>query len=88
MGRARENAEVELKQPEQTEQPELEKELEQPEQTEQKAKKEFEYLIEAPNKSYNGVTATVKFEHGIGKTKNKVILDYFKARNYKISVVK
>lgn len=79
MGRARENTEVELKQPEQTEQPE---------QPEQKAKKEVEYLIEAPNKSYNGVTATVKFEHGIGKTKNKVILDYFKARNYKISVVK
>lgn len=47
-----------------------------------------EYKIEAPNTSYSGLTATVEFKNGIGKTTNKVIVDYFKARNYKVTAVK
>lgn len=47
-----------------------------------------EYKIEAPNTSYSGLTATVEFKNGIGKTTNKVVADYFKARNYKVTVVK
>ena len=47
-----------------------------------------EYKIEAPNTSYSGLTATVEFKNGIGKTTNKVVADYFKARNYKVTVIK
>lgn len=47
-----------------------------------------EYKIEAPNTSYSGLTATVEFKNGIGKTTNKVVVDYFKARNYKVTAVK
>lgn len=47
-----------------------------------------EYKIEAPNTSYSGLTATVEFKNGIGKTTNKVVADYFKARNYKVTAVK
>lgn len=47
-----------------------------------------EYKIEAPNTSYSGLTATVEFKNGIGKTTNKVVADYFKARNYKVTTVK
>lgn len=47
-----------------------------------------EYKIEAPNTSYSGLTATVEFKNGIGTTKNKVVADYFKARNYKVTAVK
>ena len=44
-----------------------------------------EYVIEAPNKAYNGTTATVDFKDGKGVTANKVVLDYFKARGYKVT---
>ena len=44
-----------------------------------------EYIIEAPNKAYTGTTATVDFKDGKGVTANKVIIDYFKARGYKIT---
>ena len=44
-----------------------------------------EYVIEAPNKAYTGTTATVDFKDGKGVTANKVIIDYFKARGYKIT---
>jgi hypothetical protein len=47
-----------------------------------------EYKIEAPNASYSGLTATVEFKEGIGKTTNKVVAEYFKARNYKVTVIK
>lgn len=47
-----------------------------------------EYKIEAPNSSYTGLTATVEFTNGIGKTKNKVVADYFKARKYKVTTIK
>ena len=46
---------------------------------------EVEYIIEAPNKVYTGTTATVDFKDGKGVTSNKVILEYFKARGYKIT---
>lgn len=44
-----------------------------------------EYIIEAPNKAYTGTTATVDFKDGKGVTANKVVLDYFKARGYKVT---
>ena len=44
-----------------------------------------EYVIEAPNKAYTGTTATVDFKDGKGVTANKVIIDYFKARGYKVT---
>ena len=44
-----------------------------------------EYVIEAPNKAYTGTTATVDFKDGKGVTANKVVLDYFKARGYKVT---
>ena len=59
--------------------------------TEEEAKeleKAEEYKIEAPNTSYSGLTATVEFKNGIGTTTNKVVADYFKARNYKVTAVK
>lgn len=89
MGKAREDIEIQNDLEKETETA-LDKEVEakQIEQAEQKGKKGVEYVIEAPNKSYNGVTATVEFKHGVGLTKNKVVLDYFKARGYKISVAK
>lgn len=43
------------------------------------------YIVEAPNKKYNGVVATVDFKDGKGETSNKVVLDYFKARGYKLT---
>ena len=61
------------------------------EATEEKAEeleKAEEYKIEAPNTSYSGLTATVEFKNGIGKTTNKVVADYFKARNYKVTAIK
>ena len=47
-----------------------------------------EYEIKAPNDSYSGLTATVEFKNGVGKTKNKIVADYFKARNFKVSALK
>lgn len=49
-----------------------------------KVEEEATYIVEAPNKNYNGVVATVEFKDGKGETSNKVILDYFKARGYKL----
>ena len=47
-----------------------------------------EYEIKAPNESYSGLTATVDFKNGVGKTKNKIVADYFKARNFKVTALK
>lgn len=33
------------------------------------------YVIESPNKLYNGVTEGVKFENGVGKTEEKSVRD-------------
>lgn len=52
---------------------------------EEDVKAGVEYVIEAPNKAYTGMTATVDFKDGKGVTSNKVVLDYFKARGYKIT---
>lgn len=48
------------------------------EEAENMIKNEKIYLIEAPNKNYNGTTATVDFKDGKGYCSNKVILEYFK----------
>ena len=49
-----------------------------------KVEEEATYIVEAPNKAYTGTTATVDFKDGKGETSNKVILDYFKAKGYKL----
>lgn len=54
----------------------------------EEVKKADEYKIESPNQNYSGLTATVEFKNGIGTTKNKVIADYFKSRNYKVTNIK
>ena len=38
--------------------------------------------IIAPNKSYNGVTAGVKFEKGVGKTSDAYLISWFKAHGF------
>lgn len=72
--------------------PEAEKTIETPEAEEPKedeiVEEGEEYEIKAPNESYSGLTATVEFKNGVGKTKNKIVADYFKARNFKVSALK
>ena len=55
------------------------------EEAEEDVEAGVEYVIEAPNKAYTGTTATVDFKDGKGVTANKVIIDYFKARGYKVT---
>ena len=73
-----EKAEETIEEPETIETPEKEETVEEGE----------EYEIKAPNDSYSGLTATVEFKNGVGKTKNKIVADYFKARNFKVTASK
>lgn len=40
--------------------------------------------IYAPNKAYNGISATVRFINGQGETDNPKLLKWFKSRGYKV----
>lgn len=40
--------------------------------------------IYAPNKAYNGMSATVRFINGQGETDNPKLLKWFKSRGYKV----
>lgn len=40
--------------------------------------------IYAPNKQYNGVTATVRFIDGIGETENEELLEWFPKHGYSL----
>lgn len=40
--------------------------------------------IYAPNKQYNGVSASVTFAKGVGETNNPTLLSWFKDRGYTV----
>ena len=40
--------------------------------------------ITAPNKHYNGVSATVPFVNGVGKTDNPHLINWFKSNGYTV----
>ena len=40
--------------------------------------------INAPNKAYNGISASVRFINGQGETDNPKLLKWFKSRGYKV----
>lgn len=40
--------------------------------------------VYAPNKDYNGVTASVPFTNGVGFSSNPYLLDWFKEYGYKV----
>ena len=43
--------------------------------------------IIAPNKQYEGVSATVKFNKGIGQTDNPYLIDWFKKNGYAVEKI-
>ncbi len=44
--------------------------------------------IYAPNKSYNGICASVNFINGVGETNDKYLISWFKAHGYKTEEIK
>lgn len=44
--------------------------------------------IYAPNNTYNGISANIRFENGIAETDNKYIIGWFKAHGYKVEETK
>ena len=40
--------------------------------------------IYAPNKRYNGVSASVKFVNGVGETNDPHLINWFKSKGYKV----
>nr|DAK77433.1 MAG TPA: 50S ribosomal protein L20 [Caudoviricetes sp.] len=40
--------------------------------------------VYAPNKDYNGVTASVPFTNGVGFSSNPYLLDWFKEHGYEV----
>lgn len=40
--------------------------------------------ILAPNKQYNGVSATVSFSNGVGETNAPYLLEWFKENGYEV----
>lgn len=44
--------------------------------------------IYAPNKSYNGICASVNFINGAGETNDKYLISWFKAHGYKTEETK
>jgi|GEM_PF-6922987 len=44
--------------------------------------------IYAPNKAYNGITATVRFINGEGETENPKLLKWFTRKGYHVDEVK
>lgn len=40
--------------------------------------------ILAPNKEYNGVTASVHFAAGVGETEKPALLNWFKTHGYQV----
>lgn len=46
------------------------------------------YKITCPNKSYNGVSATVNFNNGVGVTEKESLIPWFKKHGYIVEEVK
>lgn len=42
------------------------------------------YKIKAPNSTYSGETAGIKFTDGFGETDDESVADYLKAKGYKV----
>jgi hypothetical protein len=40
--------------------------------------------IYAPNKQYNGISASVAFAKGVGETDNPTLLDWFRSHGYEV----
>ena len=40
--------------------------------------------IIAPNKNYNGVSASVQFKNGIGETSDNYLIEWFKKNGYEV----
>ncbi|MDQ0254923.1 hypothetical protein J2S74_002305 [Evansella vedderi] len=43
--------------------------------------------ILAPNKEYNGISATVKFIDGVGETNSPHLIDWFKRKGYEVKEI-
>jgi hypothetical protein len=41
-------------------------------------------IIKAPNEQYNGITATIKFDNGIGQTEDKKLIKWFEEHGYSV----
>lgn len=41
-------------------------------------------IIKAPNKQYNGLSASVRFVNGVGETEDPHLIDWFKSHGYKV----
>lgn len=46
------------------------------------------YKITCPNKSYNGVSATVNFNNGVGITEKESLIPWFKKHGYTVEEIK
>ncbi len=44
----------------------------------------MKYIIKAPNKSYNGTSASVSFRDGEGKTDSEHLADWFRKHGYEV----
>lgn len=44
--------------------------------------------IHSPNKKYDGVTASVKFNKGVGETSTPYLIEWFKKNGYTVEEVK
>lgn len=58
-----------------------------PEPTKQEEAKGKEYEIHAPNKEYSGITASVGFVNGVGRTNDDYLVEWFKEKGYKVKEV-
>lgn len=49
--------------------------------------KEKEYEIYSPNKEFTGVSASVGFANGVGRTKDAYLVEWFKEKGYEVKEV-
>lgn len=46
------------------------------------------YKVMSPNKEYNGITASVKFNKGVGETSNSYFAEWFRKNGYTVEEIK
>lgn len=46
------------------------------------------YKVTAPNKGYDGITASVKFNKGVGETSAPYLVEWFKKNGYTVEELK
>ena len=44
--------------------------------------------IHAPNKNYNGTSASVAFQQGVGETDDPTLIAWFQSRGYRVELYK